>query len=164
MKIFQSNPVRLILLALFIVSCTPEDDGIYFEKIQDTKIKYSEIEIEILQMINNHRESKNLYPLERMNYISSVAQTHTDYMVETGLVNHDNFPQRNEQLVVNAQAKKVGENVAYGYSTALGVVNAWLNSDSHRAIIENENYTHFGISTEKNESGRYFYTQMFIQK
>jgi uncharacterized protein YkwD len=64
----------------------------------------------------------------------------------------------------NANAKKVGENVAYGYGTAEGVVNGWLNSPAHKKIIETEEYTHFGISTEKDSSNRNYFTQIFISR
>ena len=164
MKTFQFKLVQLFFIGILFGSCVPEDDGIYFEKIAETKFDYSPIELEILDLVNNYRATKNLKELTKVNFISSVAATHTNYMVETGLVNHDNFPERNENLVLNENAKKVGENVAFGFSTAKGVVNAWIKSDGHRAIIENEAYTHFGISTEQNEEGKYFFTHMFIEK
>ena len=67
-------------------------------------------------------------------------------------------------MVATAGAKSVGENVAYGYKTAEEVVNAWLNSPKHRALIESKNYTHFGISTEASETGSNYFTQMFIKR
>ena len=102
--------------------------------------------------------------MSKLDIISYVAESHTVYMVETGLVNHDNFPERNQKLVESANAKSVGENVAYGFNSAKGVVDAWLKSDAHRAIIENEKYTHFGISTERNSEGRNYFTQIFIKR
>ncbi len=161
-------PVKLTLLlfaSIFLfTSCTPEDDGIYFEKISETKSDYTAIELEVLDRINNYRATKELPTLKRLNIISSIALTHTNYMVEKGEANHDNFSQRHEKLVLNAAAKTVGENVAYGFSSAKSVVNAWIKSDHHRAIIENESFTHFGISTEQDSEGRYFFTQLFIKQ
>ena len=164
MKTFHLKLVQIIFAGLLFGSCMPEEDGIYFEKIAESKFEYSTIELEILDLVNNYRATKNLPQLTKHNFISSVAATHTNYMLQTGVVSHDNFPERNENLVTNENAKKVGENVAYGFSSARGVVNAWIKSDGHRAIIENESYTHFGISTEKNEDGKYFFTHMFIEK
>ena len=125
---------------------------------------YSPIENEILNLINEYRKEKGLTTLSRLNLISSVAKTHTSYMVEVGKVNHDNFPIRHEQLVHNAQAISVGENVAYGYSSSKSVVKAWLNSPGHKKIIEDETFTHFGISTEKDANGRNYFTHIFINK
>ena len=56
-----------------------------------------------------------------------------------------------------------GENVAYVYSSAESVVNAWLNSAGHRNIIEGD-YTDFDISAEQDENGKYYYTNIFIRK
>ncbi|MBG7628998.1 MAG: CAP domain-containing protein, partial [Bacteroidetes bacterium] len=54
----------------------------------------------------------------------TVAKSHTDYMVETGRLSHENFSNRQDKLVANANAKSVGENVGYGYSTAKEVLKA----------------------------------------
>lgn len=163
MKILK---LPLLVFALIVqISCSSEDDGIYFEKASnETKIEYSEMELEILDLVNEYRISIGLNALSPLNVVSSIAETHTNYMVTTGKVGHDNFPERQQKLVQIANAKTVGENVAYGYNSAHGVVNAWLNSEGHRAIIENAEYTNFGISTEKNIEGRNFFTQIFIKR
>jgi uncharacterized protein YkwD len=85
-------------------------------------------------------------------------------MIEAGIISHDNFAQRAETLMTEAGAKTVGENVAYGFSTAEGVVKGWLNSDGHRKIIENPDYTHFGISMEISTDNRNYFTNIFIKK
>lgn len=121
------------------------------------------IEIEILELINQHRIGIGLNSLNNLNIIKSVAYTHTDYMVEIDEVNHDNFFQRKNSLIQNAGAITVSENVAYGYSSSQTVVNAWLNSPSHRANLEG-NYTDFDISAEQNSEGRWYYTNIFIKK
>ncbi len=154
----------IIISSTVFTSCVKEDDGIYFNEMNEIEISYSKIELEILDLVNKHRNSIGLQSLNKLDVISSVAQSHTSYMVETGNVDHYNFPKRQENLVVNANAKTVGENVAYGFNSAEGVVEAWLKSESHRALIENNNYTHFGISTEKNIDGRNYFTQMFIKR
>jgi hypothetical protein len=132
-----------VTLFLFVfgllTSCSPEEDGIYFDQVLETKLSYSPIEIEILDLVNIYRVEKGLISLNKLNIISSVAESHSNYMVNVGKVNHDFFPERHEKLVNNASAKSVGENVAFGYSSAESVVSAWLASDSHREIIENPN-------------------------
>lgn len=164
MKTLQLKLATLMLACLFMTSCSPEDDGIFFEELLETKTEYSDMELEILDLVNNYRLTKSLDPLEKLDFISSVAYSHTTYMVEKGEANHDNFAERHENLVINADALKVGENVAYGYSSAESVVNAWLKSPGHKGIIENQGFTHFGISTEMDDEGRYFYTQLFIER
>jgi uncharacterized protein YkwD len=66
-------------------------------------------------------------------------------------------------LEQNANAKMVSENVAYAYSTAQSVVNAWINSDSHRENIEGD-FTDFEVSAEQNKEGKWYYTNIFIKR
>jgi len=155
----------LVLIFCFVLfSCSNDEEGIYFEDIAEVAVEYSQMESEILDLVNKHRESKGLSELIPLNIISSVADSHTTYMIDEGAISHDNFPQRSQNLMSKANAKTVGENVAYGYGTAQGVVNGWLNSDGHRKVIENASYTHFGISTECNMEGRNYFTHIFIDK
>lgn len=164
MKTLNLTPVILAFACILFTSCAPEEDGIYFEKFEEKEVKYSSMELEILEIVNDYRSSIGTQPLEKLNVISTVAESHTTYMAQTGIVSHDNFAERHKQLVENAKAKQVGENVGYGFSSAKGVVNAWLKSDGHRSIIENPEFTHFGISTEQNQSGRNYFTQIFIKR
>lgn len=151
--------------ALLTFSCSSED-------VQDESINQSAlakapaaklIELEILELINNYRIGMDLTPLNNLTAIKSVAFTHTDYMVAVNAVNHDNFYQRKSSLVQYAAAKKVSENVAYAYSSARSVVNAWLNSPGHRATIEGD-FTDFDISAEQNADGKWYYTNIFIKR
>jgi uncharacterized protein YkwD len=168
MKSLTPKILALLFCTVFLLSCSQEDDGIYFNESQETftttTVSYSEIELEILSLVNDYRESQGLSTLIPLNLISSVADGHTNYMISTGKVNHDNFSIRAQNLIDNASAKSVSENVAYGYTTAKGVVNGWLNSDDHRKAIEDPNITHFGVSTESNSSGKNYFTQIFIEK
>ena len=154
----------MVLVAMLSFSCSTDSiddkvDTAMANYVPDTKV----IEIEIMEKINDHRISIGLSPLESMTTIKAVAFGHTDYMIDRNQVSHDNFYARRNSLVNNAGALNVGENVAYAYSTAQGVVNAWLNSESHKNVIEGD-FTNFDISAEKNEEGRWYYTNIFIKK
>ena len=157
-----------LTLCLFIttvlISCSKDDVEIYEESFIETKVSYSPIENEILNIINEFRRTNGIKTLEKLNIISSVAETHSSYMVKVGEANHDNFPERHEKLVHNANAKTVGENVAYGFNSAESVVNALLNSEHHKKIIVNPDYTHFGISTKTDNEGRNYFTHIYIKQ
>ena len=86
--------------------------------------------------MNNYRVEKNLSRLILLDFISYVADEHSEYMIEKGKVSHDNFPDRVIKLKQSINAKSVSENVAFGYNTAQGVFNGWLKSPSHKKIIE----------------------------
>ncbi len=168
MKSLALNLLLVVFSGAIFLSCSEEDDGIYFnetiEVTNSAKVSYSDIESDILALVNDHRRNLNLSQLSTLNIISNVADGHTTYMINAGKVSHDNFPQRAQSLIDNADAKSVAENVAYGYGTAQGVLNGWLNSEEHKKIIENPDYTHFGISTDSNSEGRNYFTHIFINK
>ncbi|MEZ4856156.1 MAG: CAP domain-containing protein [Gelidibacter sp.] len=153
------------LMALLTFSCSTEEmpSNSIDESVLLNAPAPKTIEIEILELINNHRIEMGLNPLHNLNIIKSVAYTHTDYMVEVNSVNHDNFFQRKASLQQNAGAIAVSENVAYAYSTAQSVVNAWLNSEGHRENIEGD-YTDFDVSAEQNSEGKWYFTNIFIKR
>lgn len=126
--------------------------------------KYSEIELKVLELINNHRKNTGLSALIKLDLISELADTHSNYMVKTGILSHDNFRDRALKLISKANATSVGENVAYGPKTAQDVVNGWLGSSGHKGVIEDSKFTHFGVSVETDSSGKNYYTQIFIAK
>ena len=163
--------LRFLLLLILSVSFTfcanDSEMEIYSNATIEDKIAqvmHSQIETEIFTLVNNYRIKNNLSSLTPLNIISSVADHHTDYMIEAGKVSHDNFADRVLKLKIITDAKSVSENVAFGYSTAQGVFTGWLKSPSHKKIIEIASLTHFGISTKTDSDGRNYFTQIFIEK
>ena len=53
-----------------------------------------------------------------------------------------------------------GENIAYGQKTPQAVMNAWMNSDGHRANILNSKYTKIGVGYYQ-QNGVNYWTQLF---
>jgi len=98
-----------------------------------------------------------------MKTIKTQAYNHTEYMIDKNKISHDNFLQRSASLKNNPGAVNVSENVAFAYSTAESVVNAWLNSEGHREVIEGE-FTNFDISADKDKDGKWYFTNIFIKK
>ena len=165
MRVSTIAPVLALIAFLSFSSCSTEDlsdtesSALRLDIIPETKV----IEIEILELINAHRISVGLNSLNNNSTIKAVAYTHTDYMVEVDNVSHDNFYQRRISLEDKEDASIVSENVAYGYTSAGSLVNAWLNSPGHRSTIEG-NFTDFDISAEQNTNGDWYYTNIFIRR
>ncbi|MBD0832815.1 CAP domain-containing protein [Aestuariibaculum sediminum] len=155
----------LAFIASMTFSCTTDSLEDQTNDIEFSLITLEDksIEVEILELINNHRLSLGLNVLSDLSVVKSVAYTHTDYMVDNNEVSHANFFKRSEYLKSKEGASSVSENVAYGYSSAESVVRAWLNSEGHRATIEGD-FTNFGISAEENAEGKWYYTNIFIKK
>lgn len=165
MKAIKLLPFMAIVALLCFTSCTKDDTLDHQTNAIDTLTAplSKQIEIEIMERINTHRITLGLIALADHNMVKAVASTHTDYMIEVDNVSHDNFFQRKQSLQTNASANLVSENVAYGFSSAEAVVNAWLNSPSHRANIEGD-FTNFDVSAEKNNHDKWYFTNIFIKR
>ena len=154
-------------MAIVVLSFSCSTDAIEEDKIEAVVASYvpptKTIEIEIMELINDHRITVGLPSLSQMDEIKAEAYSHTDYMIENDEVSHANFYQRRTNLVNRVGALTVGENIAYAYSSPVSVVNAWLNSEGHRAIIEGD-FTNFDISAEKDEDDRWYFTNIFVKK
>lgn len=164
MKVSKLLPILAFVAFFSFTSCSSEDLS---ENIEAIKIgnppQAKDIEIEILELLNEHRISAGLNSLGNNGTVKAVAFTHTDYMIEVDNVSHDNFFQRKQSLQANAEANVVSENVAYGFSSAESVVNAWINSPSHKDNIEGD-YTDFDVSAEQNNEGKWYFTNIFIKR
>ncbi|WP_115462977.1 CAP domain-containing protein [Winogradskyella aurantiaca] len=165
MKRLSALPILAFVAMMGFSSCSTDNslEETIAAKDLNNPPNVKVIEIEVLELINQHRISIGLNPLLDHSVVKAVAFTHTDYMIEADDISHDNFYQRKESLEVNAEAVSVSENVAYGFSSPQSLVNAWLNSPSHRATIEG-NFTDFDISAEQNENGKWYYTNIFIKR
>ncbi|SHJ15083.1 CAP domain-containing protein [Flavobacterium terrae] len=153
------------LLSISLFSCSKDSVS---EEPKDTvsvnaNYSYRTDEDEVLNLINNYREGKGLVKLQKIDYVSVKSEEHTNYMISTNSVNHNNFAERYSSIMSALSAKNVSENIAYKYSTSQSVVNAWLNSEGHRANIEGD-FTHFGISIRTNSAGEKYYTNIFVKK
>jgi uncharacterized protein YkwD len=165
MKASKLWPFMAVVIMLVFSSCATDtltEDDISSISIPVTP-QAKQIEIEIMELINAYRINEGLNPLNNHNTVKAVASTHTEYMVVVNHVSHDNFFQRKQSLQVNADANMVSENVAYGFNSAVSVVNAWLNSPSHLDTIEGD-YTDFDVSAEQNNEGKWYFTNIFIKR
>ena len=168
MNFIKSSLLAVVLLFL-VTSCSKEDSGNATEGVNysiDLNLAQEtdwELADEILVLINDHRTSIGLSIISRdQQHASAYAVNHTKYMIENDQISHDNFSFRNNGMQ-NRGAKSVGEIVAFGYNNAESVVNAWLNSPSHKSVIEGS-YTNSGFGVIENSQGQYFFTQLFYRK
>ena len=153
--------ITVVLLSTFLMSCSVEDDDDFSS--ETINIQYTQIDYEIVELLNTYRTSKGLNTLNILNQISKEAITHNNYMVGQGSPSHDYFSTRVQNLSTSVNAKTVAENVGYGYSSAQAVVNAWINSSGHKENIENPKFTDFGISTKKDQNGKNYFTNIFVE-
>ncbi|WP_163396627.1 CAP domain-containing protein [Flavobacterium limi] len=157
----------MLLLAVVYIFGSCSSDSVESSNVSKselvTEYNYNVSEIEVLQLINEYRVSIGLNSLVTVNHISFKSEEHDNYMITNKVVNHNNFVARSENIIAVLGAKKVGENVAYNYQTAEGVLKAWLDSPTHKQNIEGD-YTHFGIAVKIDaETGKKYYTNIFAK-
>ena len=163
----SNHPLRLliVLCALVLTSCSTNNEIELAENTSEvtTTISEKEIEADILSRINDYRVDNGYSSLIKLQSIKTQTNKHTNYMIDKNEISHDFFYQRKQYLTSNASAVGVGENVAYGYSSAESVVNAWVKSEGHKKNIEGD-FTHFDITAEKNADGKWYFTNIFVKK
>lgn len=160
---------RLLLLFAFVSilnSCSPDSTATQETLAPLAKTipaySYNSFENETLALINSHRVGMGLKALEKNNYASFKSEEHDNYMIINNVVNHDYFSTRSQNIIETLGAQRVGENIAYNYSTPQSALVAWLDSPTHKECIEGD-YTHFGISIRLNSEGKKYYTNIFIK-
>lgn len=144
-----------------------------FGRKRKPKIKYtpinnfedwSDFEKSILNLINKYRESLGKNPVTAEKAGWEQAKLRVEFQkinyAENGQISHDQYGVAYNNLK-NLGFSNIAEILAYGYSSAESVVNAWINSDGHNKILIG-NFTKVGISQDKNEQGRNFYCGLFF--
>ncbi len=164
MKAKMFRALLPLAIVFTMVSCSSDSEGTSTDKQVVTTYNYNESESKLVDLINDYRAGLGLNALEVVNHISYKSQEHNYYMIDNNVFNHDYFQQRSDNLIRVLGAERVGENIAYNYQTAESAFAAWLNSPAHKANIEGD-YTHLGISVTTNpDTGRKYYTNMFMRK
>ena len=154
-----------IVLVLSMTSCSNDSSADAETDAQlVTNYDSTQEEIQLAQLINDYRVSQGKNTLEVVNHISFKSQEHNFYMIDNNVVNHDYFEQRSNNIIVVLGAVKVGENIAYNFSTPTSALHAWKNSPGHKVNLDGD-YTHFGISISVNPTnGKKYYTNIFMKK
>lgn len=150
-----------VLSILLLASCT-QDSIEGMEAPVGTYENVTEMESQMLDIVNQHRAEMGLSPFQFSKVAYDCANAHTDYMISQGQISHDNFMARATMIEAEANAQMVEENVAKGYTSTQLALKAWLNSPDHRKPLEGDlNYT--GISIKVDASGNLYYTELFYR-
>lgn len=118
----------------------------------------------VAQLVNVEREKNGLQPLAFDSSISNVARAKSKDMADNNYFAHQSptYGSAGDMLKnfgINWSAW--GENIASGQDTPEEVVNAWMNSEGHRANILSSNFGKIGVGYVTNGSGKPYWTQLF---
>ena len=124
----------------------------------------NQFEQQVVELTNQERSKHGLQPLQVDQALSKVAREKSRDMATNNYFAHNSptygspFDMMNQFEI---DYRTAGENIAKGQRSPQQVVNAWMNSEGHRANILNGNYTHIGVGYV--EQGNHW-TQQFIGK
>ncbi|AKS37927.1 membrane protein [Anoxybacillus gonensis] len=116
---------------------------------------------QIFDITNVMRARHGVPPLTWDDRVVKVAYEHSKDMAENKFFAHESPTTGDLQqrlIKANIPFEVAGENIAAEYIDAPAVVEAWLNSRSHRQTLLNEELTHLGVGVYKRH-----YTQNFIR-
>lgn len=122
----------------------------------------------VFELTNEEREKEGLPPFGNMDVLDTVALTRAwelsvEYRPDHTRPNGSPFVEAfNENGIIYGAW---GENIAAGQDSPESVVEAWMNSPSHRAAILNPDYTYMGTGCyyipDDYQEYFYFWTQEF---
>ena len=118
---------------------------------------------EVLNLVNKHRKENGLSTLKLNSSVSKVAQAKAEDMKNKNYFSHTSPTYGSPFDMLQSfgvSYKTAGENIAKGQKTPEAVVNAWMNSEGHRANILNPSFTSLGVGYTKGSST--YWVQMFI--
>ncbi|KGR86764.1 SafA/ExsA family spore coat assembly protein [Lysinibacillus odysseyi] len=163
-KIASKNQVGLSEL----ISLNPNlanPDLIYpGQKIAIAKDDQQSVEEEVVRLVNVERAKEGLSPLKIDWELARVAKYKAQDMHDKNYFSHTSptygspFDMMKHFGISYTAA---GENIAKGQKSAAQVVQAWMNSEGHRANIMSTKYTHIGVGYVADGN---YWSQMFIKK
>lgn len=123
-------------------------------------------ELETFNLINSKRTAAGLPALKIDAELQNVARAKAKDMVDKNYFSH-NSPTYGSPFEMmksfGISYKTAGENIA-GNSSNSGAVNAWMNSEGHKANILNSSYNYTGLAVVSSPKYGKIYVQMFIGK
>lgn len=120
----------------------------------------------VIELVNIERAKEGLKPLKKDDTLTGLSDIRAK---ETVTLFEHKRPNGTKWSTIlkenNVSYTNAGENIASGYSTPEDVVNAWMNSEGHRANIMSKTYEKIGVSCyiDNNSQDKYYWAQLFIK-
>lgn len=121
----------------------------------------------VLSLINQIRASNGLGTLASNGQLAAAAQAHSNDMAGQNSMSHTGSNGSDPSVRISAsgyQWQLYGEIVAAGQTTPQAVVNAWMNSPSHKAVILTAGLREFGAGLAYSDVGRPYWTVDFASR
>lgn len=119
-----------------------------------------EWENRIQYQINKKRANAGLNDLIDGSCVDGFAERHVSYLENNDLLKHQSM----ENISNQCNALSAGENIARGFTEPIDVVNAWMTSSTHRAVILNGAYDRLGVGAQRDEDGTWYVVADFLNE
>ncbi len=125
---------------------------------------------EVVVLVNAERARVGCAPLQVSSQLRAAAQKHTEDMAINDYFSHTSLDGHSPWDRIRAEGYNfwsAAENIAAGYTSPASVMDAWMNSDGHRANILNCGLEDIGVGYYylANDTGnlnyRHYWTQDF---
>ena len=117
----------------------------------------SDYETQVVQLINSERAAQGLPPLTIDSRLVEAARRHSQDMATNNFFDHigsDGSTPGQRIREAGYSYSRAGETIAGGYSSPSSVVQGWMNSPPHRAILLGD-FVHVGVGYVFNPNSRY---------
>lgn len=119
-------------------------------------------EREVVRLVNIEREKNGLAALTLREDLCIHARVKSQDMRNGGYFSHTSPTYGSPFEMMQSFGityRTAGENIAMGYNSPQAVVQAWMNSEGHRANILSASYTHLGVGYVADGG---YWTQWFV--
>jgi uncharacterized protein YkwD len=120
-------------------------------------------ELEILRLTNIERQKVGLNILTYITSLDEGAKTRSIEIITNFSHTRPDGTRFFTVFGPDFKYRNIGENLASGFRSPEQVVNAWMNSESHRANILNEKFEQLSVAITKGEDGKYRWVQIFYR-
>jgi uncharacterized protein YkwD len=116
----------------------------------------SDVRSAVVKLTNVARAAKGCKPLKVSTRLTKAAQYHASDMSRKDYFSHTsaNGTVWHKRIRNFGWKNPAGENIAYGFQSASGVLKGWMNSPGHRRNIMDCNFHYIGVGFAK--SGNYW--------
>jgi len=120
-----------------------------------------------VELVNKQRKQLGVKELILDAELSAIAKAKAQDMAKNNYFDHKSpiYGTVDEMLKkFNYKWTAYGENIARGYIAPESVVKEWMISPTHRANIENNNFTHVGTGYATDAKGKPYWVQLYTRK
>ena len=125
--------------------------------------RYAQLRDDVVALVNKERASAGCGEVHVDGRLVAAATGHSKDMAANGYFDHNSQDGRTftDRASDEGYDSAIGENIAEGQTTADDVMNAWMNSDGHRANIVNCDAKAIGMGVADAADGSRYWTQDF---